>query len=326
MDSTSIIIICFIAIILRYIIIEYAPDIIVNAYLFIGMLGAVLTYTYTNDIRLALFVALILIYVRTLYRYNVSPEDITPENSTSLQNTSLFAAGLVGIFAIVEYKKYITPYIALPTFIMIMYGIMSIGELSYHRYVMHCTNSPILQPLIESIPYLNKSCKKHIEHHVDVEPTMDIYHEENDTSHDSKLFMGWNLFIPIFLATIVAALAAKYLSTYNISIISIIIISIIITIAWEFLWNKTHKAMHNMKLPYSIKKGPYDNDMLDMNFVKNMLYENHKNHHLQKGPEKGNYNVILLGADEWLGINVKTVDNSTYCKTHKQEKICHDIN
>ena len=47
-----------------------------------------------------------------------------------------------------------------------------------------------------------------------------------------------------------------------------------------------------------------------------------KNHHLQKGDKKGNYNVILLGADEWFGLNNKIVDNVEYCKVNRHEHIC----
>ena len=73
---------------------------------------------------------------------------------------------------------------------------------------------------------------------------------------------------------------------------------------------------------YSIIKGPYDNGFFNLNYINYLLYDNHKKHHLQKGSKKGNYNVIILGADEWFNTNVYKVDNKEYCETHQNEQIC----
>lgn len=96
----------------------------------------------------------------------------------------------------------------------------------------------------------------------------------------------------------------------------------IITFLYDYLWNKIHARMHNYNINYSILKGPYDEDMFDLDPSKKQLYMNHVYHHLQKGEKKGNYNIILLGADEWFGYNNKIIDNKEYCKSHPDEKIC----
>jgi hypothetical protein len=83
--------------------------------------------------------------------------------------------------------------------------------------------------------------------------------------------------------------------------------------------------MHEYEIEYSIKEGPYDENLFTIDPVKDLLLENHQKHHLQKGDEKGNYNVIILGADEWFGYNVQKVDNKEYCKSHTNEKICITI-
>jgi len=80
--------------------------------------------------------------------------------------------------------------------------------------------------------------------------------------------------------------------------------------------------MHQYDTDYSIMNGPYDNNLLNLTLIKNILFKNHSYHHLQKGSKKGNYNVIVLGADEWFGLNNKTIDNTEYCKTNYNEKIC----
>jgi hypothetical protein len=33
--------------------------------------------------------------------------------------------------------------------------------------------------------------------------------------------------------------------------------------------------MHDYEIDYSINEGPYDNGLLDLDFVKNILYQNH---------------------------------------------------
>jgi hypothetical protein len=80
--------------------------------------------------------------------------------------------------------------------------------------------------------------------------------------------------------------------------------------------------MHNTDVPFSILEGPYDEGLFNLSFITNTLLPNHRNHHLQKGEKKGNYNIILLGADEWFYKHNKYVNNTEYCKTHQTEEIC----
>ena len=93
------------------------------------------------------------------------------------------------------------------------------------------------------------------------------------------------------------------------------------------MWNKIHPKFHDYEVQkLSIKYGPHDNGLFDTSFFQKLLYRNHEAHHIQKGEKKGNYNIILLGADEWMNRNVKTIDNIEYCKTHQEEEICKNIN
>jgi hypothetical protein len=176
--------------------------------------------------------------------------------------------------------------------------------------------------LIKDIPFLNTqfllTCEKHIQHHLEVEPDMSL----NDNKYKESLFMGWNIFIHLFFAFLLCVLLAKLISNHNISYKNIFIFCIIITFIWEYLWNKVHVKMHDYDIRYSIKEGPYDENLLNLDIIKDILIQNHRNHHLQKGDKKGNYNVIILGADEWFGYNNKKIDNSEYCTTHLNENIC----
>ena len=207
-------------------------------------------------------------------------------------------------------------------FILLFYVFFSIIEFLSHKYAMHCDKNNLLSKIIEYIPFLNVqyflTCEKHLQHHIEVEPDMSL----SNNKYKESLFMGWNIYIYLFFAFLLCGLLSKIISNYNISYIYLFIFCSIITFIWEYLWNKVHIKMHDYDIEYSILDGPYDENLFNIDLFKNILLPNHKNHHLQKGDKKGNYNVIILGADEWFGTNNKKIDNSEYCKENSNENIC----
>jgi hypothetical protein len=196
-------------------------------------------------------------------------------------------------------------------FILISYVFYSITELLVHKHVMHCNKDSIISKTLEQlqIPIVTNhyfdTCEHHIDHHISVKSDMTLSH----VNHKQSLFMGWNVFIHIFILTSITLILSKYVSNYDISYKYIFIISLVLTYIWSYLWNKIHIKMHDYDTEYSIREGPYDST-LETGFIKDLLLNNHTKHHLQKGVKKGNFNVIILGADEWFGYNNKAVDNS----------------
>ena len=176
---------------------------------------------------------------------------------------------------------------------------------------------------IKKIPILGNefftTCDTHIEHHIDVEKDM---HIDIPSDLEGGLYMSWYISPYLIPKTIIIMILSRYISNIKISNSMIIIWSIIFCIVWQYIWNKVHVDMHNLENNYSIKKGPYDEGLFNLNYVTRLLFRNHANHHIQKGNRKGNFNVILLGADEWFNSNNKDIDNSNYCKTNKQDKMC----
>ena len=266
-----------------------------------------LCYYITENYTKSVFASLLLFSFVTIFNYNYK--------------YLLFPITYV-IICFAFNVKITTEFMKCTNFIIIFYICFSITELIVHRYIMHCNNDSILTTIFGYIPFLNKqyllTCDKHIQHHIEVDPDMTIPNNKNKES----LFMGWQIFGYLFMVIFICFTIGKYISNYNISFKYLIFFSLIIAFLWQYLWNKLHAQMHEYDIDYSIKEGPYDEGILDLTFVKNILLTNHENHHLQKGDNKGNYNVILLGADEWFGLNVKNVDNNEYCKTHTNEKIC----
>jgi len=292
-----------------------------------------LSYSLNKNVHVSLMLALILVFGRTIYRYTTDAESIKwPNNAYSIKNTILGILGVifVYIFNIYGKKNINMNVIKFINFILLFYVFFSSFEHLLHKYVMHLSKDNILYKILEK----NKLLKNffitgirdgHINHHLMVEKNMEVHNTIVENSDDEQsLYMGWNITIWFLPLTIIVMNITKKITDHNISQKNIFISSAIISFLWQYIWNKTHVQMHNIEHHYSIKKGPYDEGLLDLSYVTKLLYINHKNHHLQKGEKKGNYNVIALGADEWFNKNVKIVDNEDYCKdpNNQHEKVC----
>jgi ABC-type multidrug transport system fused ATPase/permease subunit len=187
---------------------------------------------------------------------------------------------------------------------------------------MHCNKKSMfyyLLSLIDPNGVIEETCDHHIEHHKEVKPNMTL----SKVTYKTSLFMGWNVFLYIGIFSFISMLISMFVSKIKITYITLVIISIVSTIIWSYLWNKVHPLMHEYNGSYTLKEGPYES-ALDFNLVNKLFYRNHQFHHLQKGVKKGNYNVIVFGADEWFGTNVKQINNKEYCSNPEvsHEEIC----
>ena len=302
MNKVNIVEFLYITIILivsQYIIFEYYNDIIFNGYLFMLIISFSLAYYYTNDYNISLFSALSILIIQTCYNYNKI-------NECNINNTLLFGSTLGYLYLLINNYKFISNYLTIMNFSMLSYVIISITEFLVHKYVMHCDKKSLYYNIINKIPYINSSVDEisyaHIEHHLDVGHDMNLKNNECDIG----LHMQWNEFMSYTIIIFICLTITSSISKYKITWTTIIILSILITIIWEYIWNKIHPKMHNYIHEYSITEGPYDEGLFNLTFVKDILYENHKIHHTKKGVEKGNYNVILLGCDDWFGYNNKS--------------------
>jgi hypothetical protein len=245
-------------------------------------------YLYNKNYDLSLFYSLVIFLLITAVHYSY------------LATVPILLISTVG---------FSMSYIHLVNFILLLYVFLSISEFLIHKYVMHADKNSDLSKFAQYIPFLNTIYNRtnvtHIEHHLEVEPDMSL----NGNKNKGSLFMGWKAYPPILAMFLVCSILSKIITNYSISYINLFILSIITTFIWEFIWNKVHVKMHNYDIDYSIKEGPYDENLFNLDIVKDILYQNHKMHHLQKGERKGNYNVILLGADEWFGYNNKIIVN-----------------
>jgi hypothetical protein len=67
------------------------------------------------------------------------------------------------------------------------------------------------------------------------------------------------------------------------------------------VWNSIHPGMHGMRVDMPLSEGPSGADI--RLHRANPYYLNHKAHHHVKGADKGNFNVVFLGADELFATN-----------------------
>ena len=291
-------------------------------YIILFILIYVLTYNLTKNYSLSLFSSFIIFYGRTIYRYNFNIKEI--QKKDNINNLILFIVGLYFPLLIYYFKNILlkSKLIELFNFIFIVYGFFSILEYYIHKYVMHCNKNSNNYKLIKNIPiignYYEDTCKVHINHHLKVDKNMDINHIDEKPG----LFMSWGVFIVLLPIVFITIKLSSIISNYKVSNIILFVITVLTIILWEYIWNKTHVKMHNLEIKYNILKGPYDGGLFDLGGITRLLNNNHKNHHLQKGDKKGNYNVILLGADEWFCKNNQTIDNNEYCKKNKNDKVC----
>ena len=111
-NYSYIILILCIFLILRYIILEFYPNLIINGYFSLFISFYIISYIFTNSIIFSIIIGFIAINIRILYR-NKKPI-YTLKNYNSLDNIFITCVGLIILFFIIinfdyidnKFKKY----------------------------------------------------------------------------------------------------------------------------------------------------------------------------------------------------------------------------
>jgi hypothetical protein len=118
---TRLIFIVILIFILRYIILEYAPVIIINGYISIFMSFFIFTFLFTKNILFSLLIGLFTINTRILYRLIKDKSTLNHYNSFS--NSFIFLIGLlllsVILFNYSKFNKHVEKYYSHVLFILI---------------------------------------------------------------------------------------------------------------------------------------------------------------------------------------------------------------
>jgi hypothetical protein len=273
-------------------------------------------YTKTSSYKISISVSLLYLFVCTFTKYMLDP------STSFVINTGIL------IWLFVNYKRVarlLYPHVKNIIFFGLTYIYFSFAEWTIHKYVMHCNKKSFFWSIISGLDptkIINDICDHHIEHHLEVNPNMTL----SEVKHKTSLFMGWRVCVQVSIIVFIGMVITKFISGVKYSYGLLAISSIIISMTWSYLWNKVHPLMHNFMGSYKINEGPYENK-IDFSIINKLFYRNHQFHHLQKGVKKGNYNVIVFGADEWLGTNVQVIDNKEYCSNPQTsgESICKSL-
>jgi hypothetical protein len=176
--------------------------------------------------------------------------------------------------------------------ISIMYLSTSICEYLVHKYIMH---HPKLQTISD-----------HIQHHKDVNLNMTLVQDYNE---DGMYFNSLSTIILIMIGFVMYYVIINKLFKYRLHNKYIGLITVIMGLLYKIIWNHLHYRFH------MLHNKPYNK----WNWYEKLSFKNHYMHHLQKGKRKGNYCILLLGADILFGTNNKCIDNYDYCRNMKSQ-------
>ena len=139
---------------------------------------------------------------------------------------------------------------------------------------------------------IKKICEEHLSHHLSVKDDMSLT-EDNGVK---GLTFTIKRILPLALILFIIISSLIYVLKIDISIYTNLTICILSVISFIIIWNTIHTKMHHktVNLPLT----PYINNEYIPDALYNPFLKNHDLHHQVKGKNKGNFNVVVLGADE----------------------------
>lgn len=286
--------------IIRHFLLNYMPQVVISGYLFMFVIAFSIAFAISHCFHIALLIATLIIYGRMIYRYN-APKNVI-QNSTSLPSTILFVIGIISIvivsYLLIPYNKSLIIQYSL--FFMITYLIVSIGEWFLHKKVLHCFhfwpwlyNNKFTNPILL---HLQNDCKIHHAHHIYTKDDMTLSHIDDE----NELLFCWKTLAIIALISPFILISVVRILRLRIPIKVQIITMILFTLVFGIVWNGSHPQTHSVQnISMPITEGPVWKSMP----YPNIIETNHEMHHRIKGKDKGNFNVVFLGADELFNSN-----------------------
>jgi len=204
------------------------------------------------------------------------------------------------------------------------YLYLTLIEWIIHKHFMHAKPKSIFNKFYNFICSFDKSntgINSHIVHHIEVENNMEI---NRDLDIHDGLIMSLNDLINQALIIFIGFffIFKKYNLFQNNLMLKSLGISFIVSSIYCCIWNTIHPLFHNLDLKIKFKEG-----MSSFKVFKNKtnpiilwLYKNHTLHHLIKGKNKGNFNIVLPGADFIFNTYNNKIDNKNFCKYKEKNK------
>ena len=271
---------------LRHVILTKFPKIVYGkTYLIMFGIAFGLTYSITKNFKYSLTLGLLTVLGRMVYRYKTDEKE-----DNSFVSTLVFALGTATVLTLSNLFKTYQPSIDYVLYASLLYTVLSVTEWVIHRYIMHCYQN---MPQLLNVPGLKTVCSSHHNHHLTVKEDMSL----KNNNHDSELVFSWGesssfiLFIFPIMFALTCLLNIKVGAFTNLACVSFS------AFIHMIIWNSEHTRMHDKKV--DVPFVPYINNVPDGMYYP--LLRNHELHHKIKGDEKGNFNIVILGADEFLG-------------------------
>jgi len=196
-------------------------------------------------------------------------------------------------------------------FAIILYIALTFMEWFMHKYLMHSQKGELL--------YTEAWSQSHLNHHKKVQNNNKV----KSKNPEGMIFTWFPALVAMAIPmAIVIYSINKYLET-GYSNQTILIILSCIAVAYGSLWNTLHISFHDADIKYSALHAFPSTSI--HSYIKQFtpvqwLWKNHTYHHLNKGANKGNFNIILPGADFIMGTYRNKIDNTQYCKENKNTK------
>lgn len=288
--------------VIRHILLTFAPEAVVSGYLFMFVLGFCVSLAINRSFHVSLLIGMLIVYGRMIYRYSAPKEAI--QNYTSAPSTILFVIGLVSTviaaYLLIPYSE--SPAIRYSIFFLLAYLLCSVGEWVIHKYVMHCyTHWTRLQDSEFPNPItriLQHACALHKDHHVSVNTDMTLTH----IGDESALLFNWETLLMSAALELLPLMLVTWLLRLRIPIKIQVSTIACLMVLFGIVWNGTHPQMHRVQgqVDMPLTQGP---PIWRTMSYPDLVGKNHEVHHMIKGVEKGNFNVVFLGADELLMSN-----------------------
>lgn len=238
----------------------------------------------SQNIYVPMLVALIALYSQIVYGYSTAHK-----TSVSTDTAALALLLIASVFISTSASGMDITIIKYAIFFLIAYLVASIVEWCLHKYVMHAY---IFMPWVESanIPFVTHACVSHKYHHCHTKDDMTL----SGFKDQYELILSWTTLIAVSMFIIGILFVINNVLQLDIPLWVYVVFALIAVLVHGFVWNAIHPRLHDKVLNYSFAEGAPQTGLV----VPAIYIDNHVQHHLRKGPEKGNFNVVFLGADE----------------------------
>lgn len=172
----------------------------------------------------------------------------------------------------------------------------SLVEFVLHKYVMHCTQHAAW---VRRVAILRETCDSHHAHHLSVRPDNTLSHVESP----GELVFDWGVCLRVLCIVAPVMVGWDRALGLGIGARAAAAATLAATLGFAAVWNTVHPDMHSYAGPFPAMPPRVPGLRAGEPRARGLLFRNHEAHHQVKGPRKGNYNVVFLGADELLDTN-----------------------